>query len=156
MNIQELETKYKKLGAEIERLKQRAEGVWKPSAGDAFYCVDARGETFARYLPLNPSLPAEKHHNVYETEALARKASVLQRRSNLVIQVCLNFEPNSEPAFEPDWSDRDQYKYGFYFNHKHRLWEYSPKYYFDDTTSYVSTLETAVKVADYLNSQEIK
>tara|TARA_B110000977_G_C10880449_1_gene417279 strand:- start:375 stop:836 length:462 start_codon:yes stop_codon:yes gene_type:complete len=153
MNIQELETKYKELGAEIERLKQQPEGVWEPTEGGTFWMVDWSGGVRS----LNPNnRAAVNHHNVYETEALARKASVLQRRSNLVIQVCLNFEPNSEPAFEPDWSDRDQYKYGFYFNHKHRLWEYSPKYYFDDTTSYVSTLETAVKVADYLNSQEIK
>ncbi len=31
MNIQELENKYKELGAEIERLQQQIEGVWEPT-----------------------------------------------------------------------------------------------------------------------------
>tara|TARA_R110000803_G_scaffold54309_3_gene111005 strand:- start:2108 stop:2557 length:450 start_codon:yes stop_codon:yes gene_type:complete len=149
MNIQELETKYKELGAEIERLKQQPEGVWEPSVGGAFWMVDWTGGVRS----LNPNnRSAVSHHNVYETEALARKAIVLQRRSNLLIQACLNFDPD----FEPDWIDKNQYKYGFYYSHNQCAWGWSSVFTLNDSAAYVSTQEIADKVVAYLNSQEIK
>jgi|TARA_R110000744_G_scaffold125753_1_gene231965 hypothetical protein len=149
MNIQDLETKYKELGAEIERLKQQPEGVWEPSLGGIFWMVDWGGGV-RRLNPNNRA--AVSHYNVYKTEALAKKASVLQRRSNLVIQACLNFDPD----FVPDWSDEDQAKYGFFFTSRLGLWVYSATQYADDSPAYVSTREIASKVVAYLNSQEIK
>ena len=149
MNIQELETKYKELGAEIQRLKQQLEGVWEPTEGGTFWMVDWSGGVRG----LNPNnRAAVSHHNVYETEALARKASVLQRRSNLVIQACLNFDPN----FVPNWSNDDEIKHGPYYDHRTQKWCYSRTYVTNDSAAYISTLEIAVKVVDYLNSQEIK
>ena len=149
MNIQELETKYKELGAEIERLKQQPEGVWEPKRGDYYFMVDFVGDIRS----INPNhTEATKHHNVYKTRQLAEKASVLQRRSNLVIQACLNFDPD----FEPDWSDDDVIKHGPYYDHRTQKWCYSRTYVTNDSAAYISTLEIAVKVVDYLNSQEIK
>ena len=149
MNIQELENKYKELGAEIERLQQQPEGVWEPTVGGTFWMVDWSGGVRS----LNPNnRAAEKHHNVYETEALAKKASVLQRRSNLVVQACLNFDPD----FVPAWSDDSGLKYGFHYSHTMQAWHYSTTFLNDDSVAYVSTSEIAYKVMAYLNRQRIK
>ena len=149
MNIQELETKYKELGAEIERLKQQPEGVWEPTVGGSFWMVDWTGGVRS----LNPNnRAAVSHHNVYETEALARQAIVLQRRANLIIQACLNFEPD----FVPDWSNGDEIKYGPYYDHRSQKWCCSRTYVTDDSAAYVSTQAISAKVLTYLNSQEIK
>ena len=149
MNIQDLEQKYKEMGAEIALLKQQPEGVWEPKRGDYYFMVDFVGDI----RPINPNhTEATKHHNVYKTRQIARKASVLQRRSNLIIQACLNFDPD----FVPDWSDEDQAKYGFFFTSRLGLWVYSATQYADDSPAYVSTREIASKVVAYLNSQEIK
>ena len=149
MNIQDLEQKYKELGAEIERLKQQPVGVWGPKAGGTFWVVDGTGGTACR---CNTSLSAEKHNNVYKTAELADKASVLQRYSNLVIQACLNFDPD----FVPNWSSGCPVKYGFYFHNTLRLWACGPTHYADASAAHVSTQEMADKVVAYLNSQEIK
>jgi hypothetical protein len=149
MNIQDLEQKYKELGAEIQRLKQQPEGVWEPTEGGTFWMVDWSGGVRS----LNPSnRAAVNHHNVYETEALAKKAKVLQHRSNLVIQTCLNFDPH----FIPDWSDDSEIKYGPYYDHKSQKWCSSRTYLTDDSSAYISTQAIADKVVAYLNSQRIK
>jgi hypothetical protein len=156
MNIQDLETKYKELGAEIERLKQQPEGVWEPTRGDKYWYVYSTGITgggsMTGFCSGSFDLAFKENHNIYQTEELAEKASVLQRRSNLVIQACLNFDPD----FEPDWSGGDQIKYGFFFTSRLGLWAYSAAQYADDSPAYVSTREIASKVVAYLNSQEIK
>ena len=149
MNIQDLEIKYVELGEEIERLKRQPEGVWEPTVGGAFWMVDWGNAVRSRDLNWRM---AENHHNAYETEALARKSSVLQRRSNLVIQACLNFDPN----FVPDWNNGDEIKHGPYYDHRSQKWCSSRTYVTDDSAAYVSTIEIAVKVVAYLNSQGIK
>ena len=149
MNIQDLETKYKELGAEIERLKQQARGVWEPSLGGVFWMVDWGGGVRS----LNPNnRAAVSHHNVFKTEALARKASVLQRRSNLIIQACLNFDPH----FIPAWSNNSGVKYGFNYSNTMQAWHYTRTFLTDGSVAYVSTPEIADKVVAYLNSQRIK
>ena len=149
MNIQDLETKYKELGAEIERLKQQVMGVWEPSLGGTFWMVDWTGGVRS----LNPNnRAAVSHHNVYKTEALAKKASVLQRRSNLVIQACLNFEPD----FVADWDNASQLKYGFHYAHEAARWASNCGRTHEEGGGCVSTHELADKVVAYLNRQEIK
>tara|TARA_B110000902_G_scaffold45563_1_gene51250 strand:- start:1321 stop:1770 length:450 start_codon:yes stop_codon:yes gene_type:complete len=149
MNIQDLETKYKELGAEIERLKQQPEGVWEPTVGGTFWMVDWSGGVRS----LNPSnRAAVNHHNVYETEEQARKASVLQRRSNLVIQACLNFDPD----FVLNWNDLLQPKIGFYYCQDRGKWARQWESIHNVFGVYVSSEAIADKVLDYLNSQEIK
>tara|TARA_R110000850_G_scaffold250240_1_gene375176 strand:+ start:427 stop:879 length:453 start_codon:yes stop_codon:yes gene_type:complete len=150
MNIQELEIKCAELGAEIQRLKRQPIGVWQPKNGDSFWVVDAAGNTHWFYT--GEVEIGIKHHNVYKHESLARKSSVLQRRSNLVIQACLNFDPH----FVPDWSSGSPVKYGFYFHNTLRLWACGPTHYADASAAHVSTQEMADKVVAYLNSQEIK
>ena len=148
MNIQELKTKYAELGADIERLEQ-SEGVWEPSLGGTFWIVDYNGGVRS----LNPNnRGAVSHHNVYEIEALTRKASVRQRRSNLVIQACLNFDPD----FVYDWADKHQEKFGFFYDHNNGEWDTCEAWAVDRSAAYVSTREIADKVVAYLNSQEIK
>ena len=151
MNIQELETKYKELGAEIERLKPQPKGVWEPKIFDKFYTIDNSGQPFLTNL-YEEEEEAKAHHNIYKTKALANKASVLQRRSNLVIQACLNFDPD----FVPDWSNGDEIKYGPYYDHRSQEWCCSRTYVTDDSAAYVSTQAIFAKVLTYLNSQEIK
>ena len=152
MNIQELETKYKELGAEIERLKQQPEGVWEPKRGDFFFTVDYDGDIKA----INPkNTEATTHHNAYKTRQVARKAGVLQRRSNLVIQACLNFDPD----FEPDWENLCQSKFGVEYSHYAKRWNsnrVAGSFVSILNVAHVSTLEIAEKVVEYLNSQEIK
>lgn len=152
MNIQELENKYKELGAEIQRLKRQPVGVWGPELGEAYYRVGVAGAVDCFSLKVYSGSGLLAHHNVYKTKALAEKASVLQRRSNLVIQACLNFDPD----FVPDWSNDDEIKHGPYYDHRTQKWCYSRTYVTNDSAAYISTLEIAAKVVDYLNSQEIK
>tara|TARA_R110001632_G_scaffold209654_2_gene334446 strand:- start:615 stop:1340 length:726 start_codon:yes stop_codon:yes gene_type:complete len=149
----------------IQRLVERVEElqpepkstVWEPKKGEDYWVVGraALVTRFTRGLLGDSScylLSLIAHHNVYKTEELARKASVLQRTSNLIIQACLNFDPD----FEPDWSDLNQVKYCFGYNHFHARWDADYTYCFDSFGAYVSTKEKADQVLEYLNSQEIK
>ena len=154
MNLQDLESKYKELGAEIERLKAQPTAVWEPEIGDPYWTVREAGTVVAtsrRRASVSVG-SAIAHHNVYKTRELAEKASVLQRRSNLVIQACLNVDPD----FEPDWSDSDQTKYGFCYDHYNGQWEITCSWYGNFEGAVVSTEEKADQVFEYLNSQEIK
>ena len=149
MNIQDLETKYKELGAEIERLKQQPEGVWEPTVGGLFFTNNSSGQYFQTTLYGEEE---KTNHNVYKTKELASKASVLQRRANLVIQACLNFDPD----FEPDWdSFYGQVKWGFSYNHSINSWVKISCCRYDRLAAYVSTSAIANEVLDYLNNQEI-
>jgi hypothetical protein len=149
MNLQALEQKHKELGEEIERLKQ-TEGVWLPEEDlDEYWSIGYEGSATFRF---NALVFSREHHNVYQNKALAKKAGILQRRANLIIQACLNFDPD----FEPDWDDSDQRKYGFYYNHNKCAWSWSDTVTLNDCAAYVSTSAIADKVVAYLNSQEIK
>ena len=155
MNLQGLQLKYKELGEEIQRLKAKPTGVWETEKGEGYWAVGFAGTTVKRTLYFNggdyalPSLIA--HHNVYKTEALARKASVLQRRSNLVIQACLNVDPD----FEPAWNDLTQVKYQFYYSSFTDRWR-GHNANANWGVACVSTKEKSDLVLEYLNSQEIK
>ena len=151
MNIQELEIKCAELGAEIQRLKRQSQGVWKPKAENLVFWVVAATGGPDWFYSLEAE-PAEKHHNVYKTEALAEKASVLMRRSNLVIQACLNFDPD----FVPDWNDSCRPKFGFYHASDCGEWRVDVTFISNNSCAYVSTREIADKIVAYLNSQEIK
>ena len=148
MNIQELETKYAELGAEIKRLKQ-SDGVWEPQEGDLSWTIDSSGYCFTRIGSLGMDA---HHHNFFKTRELAKKASVLQRRSNLVIQACLNFDPD----FVADWSDHSQPKFGVSYNHLNGEWARTQHNHRSSSCAYVSTSLIADKVVAYLNSQGIK
>ena len=148
MNIQDLENKYKELGAEIERLNRQHQDVWEPTGGGRHWRVNSFGSPITTNLC---GYSAKSNYNVYETETLAEKASILMRRSNLIIQACLNFDPD----FVPDWSnDSGLKKYGFHYSHTMQAWHYSTTFLNDDSVAYVSTSEIAYKVMEYLNSQE--
>ena len=149
MNIQELENKYKELGAEIERLKQQPEGVWEPTVGAPFCMIDWSGSV--KSLKFN-NKGAVTHHNVYKTAELAERASVLQRRSNLVIQACLNFDPD----FVLNWNDLLQPRIGFYYCQDRGKWARQWESIHNVFGVYVSSEAIADKVLDYLNSQRIK
>jgi hypothetical protein len=147
-----LEQKHKELGEKIERLKQ-TEGVWLPKLGDAYWLVCDTGKTYqSTNYHTSVDLGRISHHTGYQYEALANKASILQKRANLIIQACLNFDPD----FEPDWTDKSQRKYGFYRSHYHVEWHTTSTWLLDDSVAYVSTSAIANKVVTYLNSQEIK
>ena len=152
MNIQALEVKYKELGAEIERLKQQPEGVWEPEVGEAYYRVGVAGAVDCFSLKVYSGSELLAHHNVYKTKELAERASVLQRRSNLVIQACLNFDPD----FVPNWSNAGEIKYAPYYDHRNQKWCSCRKFVTDDAAAYISTQEIAYKVVAYLNTREIK
>jgi hypothetical protein len=151
MDLQALEQKHKELGEEIERLKQ-TEGVWVPSLEDYYFYPSVIGESSAA-KPRNCARHCHIHHHIaYQTHEQAVKAGILQRRANLIIQVCLNFDPD----FEPDWSDDGQPKFGFYYGHYHCSWRYLVSNSGEGNAAYVSTPAIAKKVVAYLNSQEIK
>jgi len=149
MNIQELEIKCAELGAEIQRLKRQSQGVWEPKIFDKYYTNNSSGQTIQTTFYDEEE---KAHHNIYKTEALAEKFSVLQRRSNLIIQACLNFDPD----FVPDWSDSSQPKFGFNYNHLNGEWRSTYNNHRSVSCAYVSTAELADKVVTYLNRQGIK
>ena len=154
MNVQDLEAQYKKLGAEIERLKAKPTGVLEPEEGEKFWYVPADGEPLDAYWNAfcTYSQGVAARHNVYKTEELAKKANVLMRRSNWVIQACLNFDPD----FEPDWSDHNQVKYQFYYSYFCERWRGHNVSTSDWGAACVSTKEKSDLVLEYLNSQDIK
>ena len=147
MNIQDLETKYKELGAEIERLKQQPECVWEPKIAESFFTNSSSGQTIQAILYEEGE---KENHNAYKTIQLAEKASLLQRRANLIIQACLNFDPD----FVPDWDDRDQLKYGLYYSYYEEMWAHTIARLHDFSGVYVSSSAIADKVLAYLNTQE--
>ena len=149
MNIQELETKYKELGAEIERLKQQPEGVWKPKAGLPFWTNNSQGGIIFKTC-WEEENNDNANYNTYKTRQLAERASLLQRRSNLVIQACLNFDPD----FVLDWDDQDQLKYGLYYSYYEKMWAHTIARLHDVAGAYVSSSAIADKVLAYLNTQE--
>ena len=157
MNLQDLESKYKELGAEIERLRAKPTGVWEPEVGEDYWAVD-HASTVVQWTRGRNSgsnyafLSFKARHNIYKTKELAEKAGVLQCRSNLVIQACLNVDPD----FEPDWSDHNQVKYGFVYDHSHARWEAEATYCSATFGAYVSTNKKYKQVLEYLNSQEVK
>lgn len=152
MNLQDLESKYKELGDEIERLKAKPTGVWEPYTRGVYWAVHFDGTCFDTFRGTNFDESVIAQHNVYKTKELTEKASVLQRRSNLVIQACLNFDPD----FEPDWSDNNQVKYGCLYDHRVGRWERNLSVSCDSSGVFVSTREKADQVLEYLNSQELK
>ena len=152
MNIQALEVKYKELGAEIERLKQQPEGIWEPELGEGYYRVGVSGDVDCFSLKVYSGSELLAHHNVYKTKELAEKASVLQRRFNLVIQACLNFDPD----FVPNWSNAGEIKYAPYYDHRSQKWCSCRKFVTDESAAYISTQEIADKVVAYLNTLGIK
>ena len=165
MSLQkDLEKKYEELGIEIAQIKAKSAVVWMPKDGDTFYYPDSSGKVYSTVWVetygiqesfLDYKIRGGKHR-VYKTYELAKKAGLLigylQLRSGLVIQACLNVDPD----FEPCWSDHDQMKYGFGYNHFHARWEADYTYCFDSFGAYVSTQEKANQVVEYLNVQEIK
>jgi hypothetical protein len=151
MKLQALKNKIKELEEEVERLEQ-PEGVWETKLGKCYIYNDGAGRRITKTH--NSDAISRAHianHNVYETYEIAEKASILQRRANLIIQACLNFDPD----FEPAWAD-DQRKYVFYYDHNKGDWRYRWTWTLADSIAYVSTLAIADKVVAYLNSQEIK
>ena len=153
MNIQDLEQKYKELGAEIQRLKQQPEGVWEPKEGDEYWYIYSNGMLVPdKDCSFEIDRERKQHHNAYKTKALAKKASALQRTSNLVIQACLNFDPD----FVPDWKDLIQPKIGVYYCYERGKWARQRVSTHNVFGVYVSSAVIADKVLAYLNSQEIK
>jgi hypothetical protein len=150
MNLQALKNKIKELEEEVERL-ERPESVWVPKVGIGFYRVCATG-TVSRFIYCSRQAELITHHNVYRTEALAKKAGIMQRQFNMIAQACLHFDPH----LEPDRSDENQAKYGFYYDPINHEWETRYTWTIVLAGAYVSTQAIAQKVVAYLNSQEIK
>tara|TARA_R110002074_G_scaffold144002_1_gene291397 strand:- start:92 stop:550 length:459 start_codon:yes stop_codon:yes gene_type:complete len=150
--LEALKLQYKQLGSEIERLEAQPTGVWRPEENEVYWHIDSGVSIVGRdFTASTDDRIREIHHNVYKTEELAKKANVLQRRSNLVIQACLNFDPD----FEPDWSDHNQVKYQFYYSYFCDRWRGHNVNTSDWGAACVSTKEKSDLVLEYLNSQEI-
>ena len=149
MNIQELEIKCAELGAEIQRLKRQPVGVWEPKENEWYWRINSCGKPI---ITRHGDNLVKANHNVYETEAIAEKASVLQRRANLVIQACLNFDPDHVP----NWNTLLQPKIGFYYCQERGEWDRQWASMHNVFGVYVSSAAIADKVLAYLNSQEIK
>ena len=141
-------TYFHEMAKQIERLKQ-TQGVWEPKIAESFFTNNSSGQTILTILYKEEG---NENHNAYKTIQLAEKASVLQRRSNLVIKACLNFDPD----FVPDWDNMCQQKYGFWQSTARMKWRASSTVINNNSAAYVSTAELADKVASYLNNQEIK
>ena len=147
MDIKELEIKYAELGAEIQRLKRQPVGVWEPKENEWYWRINSCGKPI---ITRHCDNLVKANHNVYKTEELAEKASVLQRRSNLIIQACLNFEPD----FVPDWKNANQTKFCVFYAHESGKWFSGAAKMHEDCPAYVSSGVIVGKVLAYLNSQE--
>ena len=155
-DLQDLELKYAELGEEIQRLRAKPTGVWEPEKSEMYLSVCMSGRLYEHPRKGFSDELTIAHHNCYKTRELAEKASVFQRRSNLVIQACLNVDPD----FEPDWNNHNnhnQMRYQFYYCHFSAQWKRpSINLAHDWGGVCVSTKEKADQVLEYLNSQEVK
>jgi hypothetical protein len=149
MNLQALKNKIKELEEEVERL-ERPESVWVPEVGDDHWRVGATGTVGHFEFNLYQDGLID-HHNSYQTRKLAEKASIMQRQFNMIAQACLHFDPD----LEPDRSDENQAKYGFYYNPINHEWETRYTWTIVLAGAYVSTQEIAQKVVAYLNSRRL-
>ena len=137
---------------ETEQLEESRNGseLWKPAGGQEYFSVKARG-TVARYTWMDDSFDKDTYanHNVFLSEALAREAVKLMRRSNLVISACLQVEPD----FKPDWRNFDQEKWFPGYAYASQKWESYRNRSYEKAVAHVSSKEALQKVLKILNAQ---
>jgi hypothetical protein len=141
----------KELEQELAQLKEKLEEenrLWVPKDGQTFYYVWAHGDVATLIGQENKR---KDFYNFFPTKEQALKASGYMRRSNLIIKACLQVDPD----FEPDWEDRNQAKYSFYFNHVSDEWYIHISELEQFLPCYVSTIEKAQQVCDLLNREEV-
>ena len=90
------------------------------------------------------------NHNVYPSYDVAKKASALIRRSNLVISACLQIDPD----FEPDWGNQDQGKWSARYRHDIKAWALLGSYEFQIGAAYVSSKGKGIELIEMLNVVE--
>ena len=144
--LSELRLAYDKMGAEIEKLEEQPKGVWKPKQSEQFYWIDSLG-----LVCLNSLHPIGRmgYHIVYQTPEQAQKAATLMRRSNRIIQVCINFDPD----FVPNWTD-NSWKWTVHYRHERNRWEVVSVMLTDSRPAYVSSEEIAQSICDMFNEED--
>ena len=127
--------------------------VWEPKKGERYSVVLGDGEVYTNnWQNSGEDRRRLKHHNVYKTRELAKKAAPHQRRFNMVLQAVLELEPNQVV----DWKDGNQVKYQVYFDHNCGHWGDAWTGFFDQGYPVLTDKKNVQPLVDYLNAKEQK
>ena len=148
-SIEETERQLENLKKQLEESHNGNE-LWIPAYGQEYFSVKSRG-TVARDKWTGDIFDEGTYanHNVFLSEALAREAVKLMRRSNLVISACLQVKPD----FKPDWRNPGQTKWFPRYDHDRQKWEPDYASLCQYAGACVSSKEALQKVLKILNAQ---
>lgn len=115
MKLQELEQKYEELGKAIKKLKNEKKGKrWRPKHGDEYWRVNGVGHVdWAMWVDRPDDLFAYNQNNCFQTKEEAEEHLENLKTKGELRQ--LAEELNDGEAI--DWSNLEQRKYCFYFDH---------------------------------------
>lgn len=132
---------------------KKQEVDWEPEKEDWYYRVGTGGGVgILEYCGGILDAWHKGHFNIYPTQQLAEKASVLMKRSNAIIRACTLVDPD----FEPDWNDVDQSKWTVYYSYKYDEWWSGRVVQINDGVAHVSTQEKANQVCELLTKWGVK
>lgn len=124
---------------------------WVPKQGEVFWWV---GRAFTTEKEVNRDYEWQKlmiaSSNCYKTRELAEKAAKLMKRYSLIVNACLQVDPD----FKPDWGDKSQPKFSYYRHENER--DTTTRYWNDYLTPCVSSIEKANQVIQILNERGVK
>ena len=130
---------------------QKSTRLWQPDEDGDYWHVDITGEVAA--FPWGGSNLDSRlygNHNVYPSYGVAKKASALIRRSNLVISACLQIDPD----FDPDWDRADQGKWSARYRHDSKKWDLLCNHEYQIAAAYVSSKGKGIELIEMLNVVE--
>ena len=111
--LEELENELERLKSEIEKLKVEEKQEkkctrWKPSAGDAYWCINGNG--IANELHWVYDIVDKGAYSIGDCFQTKEEAEFEIERLKVIAEM-------KEFAFEPDWNDVSQLKYCIYYNY---------------------------------------
>ena len=153
MNIDEtLYTRIEHEDGRIEFVPKVAKGGWVPKEDETFWFVSGGGNIGRTNFVDGIDDGYIPNHNVFRTEAIAKKASALMRRRNAIIRACLEVDPE----FEPDWSDGGKNKWSPSYDHNKGKWIGSSAFRFSGTSAHTSTPEKCIQACALLTAWGVK
>lgn len=134
-------------------LAPKAEDLdWVPKGGERYYYMSASGGSGSwKYCDDASDRQTIKNHNAFKTEALAEKASKLQRVSNAIIRACLLVDPD----YEPEWGENARDKHSVYYANVSGGWKTTVSTSCVFSIAHVSTQKKAEQVAALLTKWNV-
>jgi hypothetical protein len=104
---EELETKIKKLKAELERMKNPSKILHEIKLDEDFYFIDGENKSFKDIIGYQPNLKDYGDFITFDSEEKAEYYIKLMEPIRRLAQIATELNE----GWEPDWSDKRQKKY---------------------------------------------